>query len=43
MKVVATGGLGNIIAAELPCINMYDPQLTLKGLNIIYRKNKGIS
>ncbi len=43
MKVVATGGLGSIIASELPCINVYDPQLTLKGLNIIYRKNKGIN
>lgn len=42
MKVVATGGLGNIIASELPCINVYDPQLTLKGLNIIYKKYKGI-
>ncbi|MGN1266584.1 MAG: type III pantothenate kinase [Dorea sp.] len=39
-KVVATGGLGNIIAKETDCIDYYDPQLTLKGLKIIYEKNK---
>jgi pantothenate kinase (EC 2.7.1.33) len=42
MKVVATGGLGSIIAGELSSIDIYDKQLTLKGLNIIYKKNKGI-
>lgn len=40
MKVVATGGLGNIIAKETDAIDIYDPQLTLKGLQIIYEKNK---
>lgn len=39
-KVVASGGLGNIIAKETEVIDYYDPQLTLKGLRIIYEKNK---
>lgn len=39
-KVVASGGLGNIIAKETDVIDIYDPQLTLKGLRIIYEKNK---
>lgn len=39
-KVVASGGLGNIIARETEAIDIYDPQLTLKGLRIIYEKNK---
>jgi type III pantothenate kinase len=38
-KVVASGGLGNIIAKETDAIDVYDPQLTLKGLKIIYDKN----
>lgn len=39
-KVVASGGLGNIIAKETDYIDYYDPQLTLKGLKMIYEKNK---
>lgn len=39
-KVVATGGLGKMIAAETDVIDVYDSQLTLKGLRIIYEKNK---
>ena len=39
-KVVASGGLGNIIAKETGYIDYYDPQLTLKGLKMIYDKNK---
>lgn len=39
-KVVASGGLGKIIASETNIIDVYDPQLTLKGLRIIYDKNK---
>ena len=39
-KVVASGGLGNIIARETEAIDVYDPQLTLTGLRIIYEKNK---
>lgn len=40
VKVVATGGLGKIIAAETDVIDVYDSQLTLKGLRIIYEKNR---
>lgn len=39
-KVVASGGLGKIIASETEIIDVYDPQLTLKGLRIIYEKNR---
>ena len=39
-KVVASGGLGKMIAQETDVIDVYDPQLTLKGLRIIYEKNK---
>lgn len=39
-KVVATGGLGRIIADETDSIDFYDPNLTLKGLQLIYEKNK---
>ena len=38
VKVVATGGLGKIIANETKVIDIYDPYLTLKGMNIIYKK-----
>ena len=40
MKVVATGGLGKIIADETDMIQVYDNRLTLKGLRLIYEKNK---
>ncbi len=39
-KVVATGGLGKIIAAETDSIDAYDPDLTLNGLRLIYYKNR---
>lgn len=39
-KVIATGGLGTIIAAETDSIDTYNPILTLEGLRIIYEKNK---
>ena len=39
IRVVATGGLGKIIADELPEIDIYDEMLTLKGLQILYEKN----
>ena len=35
VKVVATGGLGRIIANETDVIDVYDPNLTLKGMNLI--------
>ncbi len=40
IKVVATGGLGSIIARETDSIDIYDPNLTLKGINLIYKKQK---
>ena len=39
--VIATGGLGKIVANETECINLYDPQLTLNGLRLIYERMKG--
>ena len=39
MKVVATGGLGRLISAETEEIDIYDPNLILEGLNILYAKN----
>ncbi len=39
LKVVATGGLGSIIADETDAIQIYDRGLTLEGLRIIYEKN----
>lgn len=41
MKVVATGGLGKIIADETDMIQVYDNRLTLKGLRLIFEKNRG--
>ena len=40
IKVVATGGLGAMIARATDAIDIYDPMLTLKGLRIIYEKQK---
>jgi type III pantothenate kinase len=40
MKAVATGGLGRIIAAETTAIQVYNSNLTLDGLRLIYEKNK---
>jgi type III pantothenate kinase len=40
VKVIATGGLGRIIAQETDCIDVYDPNLTLSGLRLIYEKQK---
>lgn len=39
LKVVATGGLGRIIADETDAIQIYNRDLTLEGLRIIYEKN----
>lgn len=38
VKVVATGGLGRIIAEETDCITIYDKDLTLHGMRLIYEK-----
>ncbi len=40
LKVIATGGLGRIIAEETDVIDVYDTMLTLKGLRILFNKNK---
>lgn len=40
MKVIATGGLGRLIAPETKMIDCYDEMLTLDGLRIIYSKNR---
>lgn len=39
VKVVATGGLGTIIADATNRIDIYDANLTLQGLRLIYEKN----
>lgn len=39
LKVVATGGLGSIIANETEYIEVYDRSLTLDGLRMIYERN----
>ncbi len=38
IKVVATGGLGKLISEATDAIDIYDPELTLHGLRIIYDK-----
>lgn len=40
MRVVATGGLGRLISDETDKIEVYDRNLTLEGLRLIYEKNK---
>ena len=39
IKVIATGGLGRMMADETSSIDVYDSQLLLKGLKIIHDKN----
>ena len=41
-KVVVTGGLGRIIANETSYVDVYDPNLTLKGIFLVYKKNRTI-
>ncbi len=40
LKVVATGGLAGLIAAECPAIDEVDDFLTLKGLHILFERNR---
>lgn len=40
LKVVATGGLGGIICPETKLVDVYDRNLTLNGLRLIYEKNQ---
>ncbi len=37
--VIATGGLSNLIAQESNVVDIVDPFLTLKGLQLIYKRN----
>ena len=39
-QVIATGGLGEIIARETDVIDVVDPWLTLHGLRIVYELNR---
>lgn len=41
IKVIATGGLAEVIAPETDVIDVVDQQLTLKGLRLIYDLNPG--
>ena len=41
IKVIATGGMGEILAKEVSCITKVDRMLTLNGLRILYEMNKG--
>lgn len=38
IKVVATGGLGRLISESTDAIDVYDPNLTLKGIYLVYKK-----
>lgn len=40
LKVIATGGMGRIIYENTDKIDVYDNELTLQGMRIIYEKNK---
>lgn len=40
VKVIATGGLATLIAKSSEAIDIVDPMLTLKGLLVLYEKNK---
>jgi type III pantothenate kinase len=40
IKVLATGGLAEVVAPETDAIDTIDQQLTLKGLRLIYELNK---
>ncbi len=40
IKVIATGGMGEILAKEVSCITKVDRMLTLNGLRILYEMNK---
>ena len=39
-KVIATGGMAELIASESVAIQFVDNDLTLEGLRLIYNRNK---
>ncbi|MGL4403859.1 MAG: type III pantothenate kinase [Fusobacteriaceae bacterium] len=39
--IIATGGLGKILSAEIKEIDIYLPELSIKGLHTLYYRNKG--
>jgi type III pantothenate kinase len=39
-RVVATGGFGSQVTAEIPVIEAYEPDLVLEGLRIIHERNR---
>jgi type III pantothenate kinase len=41
MKVIGTGGLAEVVAAESKAIEIIAPWLTLDGLRIVYELNHG--
>lgn len=41
VKVIATGGLGKLVASETDVIQVYDNELTMQGLRIIRGKHRG--
>lgn len=40
IRTVATGGLASLVAPSIPEIDTLNPNLTLEGLNILYRLNR---
>ncbi len=40
LLIIATGGLGRVIASETDLIDHYDPHLAFTGMKVIYDKNK---
>ncbi len=42
MMVIATGGLGRMIAPETKLIDLYDPDLAYRGMKIIFEKNREV-
>ena len=40
IRTVATGGYGRLISENTDSIQIYDSELTLKGLQLIYAKNR---